>query len=461
MNTALKHSTGSKLSLHKRLLSILLALALVCSCSAPSVDDAFADARGTDVIYGETVEDRGLSVSDCPSIDAEYAIVMDSEGNVYFERNATDSTQIASITKVMTAIVALEAVENGEITLDTEITVSSEAASIGESSASLMAGDTLTLLDALYALLVPSGNDAAVAIAEAIAGSVDDFADLMNAKAEELGCTDTYFTNPHGLDSGSYSGSQHSCAEDVALMVQCAMTYDTFREIVAGGDATITVTRDGSAVDISLSSTDGFMDIYEYAIGVKTGYTDLAGYSFAGAALKDDVELYVVVINSSSSDQRFEDAMTLCEWVYEHLVTYSLANSTKTTTLNGEEVPLIAEVAHSEWIDVTIDVTLADPDAAMLIFDLNGNVSQSIEFDEITGDIEAGDVVGTITFKQQNEVILTMDLIACESVDAPSAFASIGIWFQRLFASLTGSQKVADTVIYNETPLIVDYSSDD
>ena len=450
--------TAQDLTPIKRLTALALSLLLAFTC-ALSVAPAVAEVRSDDVVYGQTIESRGLTVSESPSIDAEYALVMDSNGTIYFERNAYDSTQIASITKVMTAIVALDAVADGTISLDTVITVSTEAASVGESSAYLWADDTLTLEAALYALLIPSGNDAAVAIAEAVAGSVDDFVELMNEKAEELGLTDTYFENPHGLDSGTYAGDQHSCAADVAVMVQYAMTNETFRTIVATSDTTITVTRSGETTELTLSSTDGFIDLYEYAIGVKTGYTNLAGWSFAGAALMDGIELYVVVINSTSDDQRFEDAQTLCEWVYDHLVSYSLINTTKSIVVDGETYAVVAQVAHSQWTNKTVAATVADEDATLLVFDLNGNVSQSIEFYELTGDIKTGDVVGTITFKQHNEVIATLDLIACEDVDAPGFFERIGVWFKRLVANFTGSQKVATSVVYNEMTLIVDKTS--
>ena len=112
--------------------------------------------------------------------------------------------------------------------------------------------------------------------------------------------------------------------------------------------------------------------------GLKTGVTLLAGPSFAGAANKDGRELYAIVINSSSEAQRFKDAESLCEWVYQHEISYQLANSPETATMNGTEVPVVAEVAHSGWIDKTVKATLRDPAAAVTIFDLNGNVSQSI-----------------------------------------------------------------------------------
>lgn len=440
-----------------RVFALALAFALAAALLPAS---ALADVRKADVVLGQTVDARGLSIAQCPSIDAEYALVMDSNGTVYFERNATSPTQIASITKIMTAIVALDAIERGEASLDTTVTVSERAATVGESSAGLIAGDTMPLGTALLALMVPSGNDAAISISETLAESEEAFVDLMNQKAAQLGCVDTVFANAHGLDAGEFAGNQHSCAADVAKITQYAMKNETFRNAVGGGDTTIQVTRSGAKVDIFLESTDAFMDIYEHAIGVKTGYTELAGNSFAGAANKDSLELYAIVIHSSSEAQRFEDAKTLCEWVYEHETTYQLANSSQMATMDtggqASEVPVVAEVAHAGWIDKTVKATFSDPNASVDIFDLNGNVSQALEFDELTGDVKAGDKVGTATFKQRNTVIATMDLVACEDLAAPDFFEGIGIWWDRLFRGFSGQQQTAPSTIVNETPLVVD-----
>ncbi|MBX9033095.1 D-alanyl-D-alanine carboxypeptidase family protein [Gordonibacter massiliensis (ex Traore et al. 2017)] len=442
----------------------LAACALVLALAGAPVlapAQALADVRKADVVYGQTVDARGLSVAQCPSIDAEYAFVMDKDGTVYFERNATSPTQIASITKIMTAVVALDAVASGAATLDSTVAVSAAAAAVGESSADLQEGDTMPLEVALKALLVPSGNDAAVAIAETIGGSEDAFVAAMNAKAAELGCIDTVFENPHGLDDGEFAGDQHSCAADVAKMSQYAMKNETFRAIVGGGDTAIVVNRaDGTKPTIELESTDELIDYYSNAIGIKTGFTALAGPSFAGAANNGDKELYAVVIHSTSEAQRFEDARELFDWVYEHELDYRLANSaqTATMTVNGArtEVPVAAEVPHTEWIDKTVKATLADPEASVRIFDLNGNVSQSLEFDEVTGDVKAGDKVGTVTFKQRNATIATVDLVACEDVAAPDLLEGIGIWWDRLFRGLSGQPQVASAVTLNETPLVVD-----
>lgn len=459
--------------------SFALAIVLALSSALALPASAHADVRKADVVLGQTVDARGLSVAQCPSIDAQYAVVMDADGTVYFERNAGDPTQIASITKIMTAVVALDAVENGLVSLDDKVTVSAAAAAVGESSAGLQQGDTMDLATALKALLVPSGNDAAVAISEMVGqallssgaklnaadGSAADeseeaFIAQMNATASTIGCTDTVYENPHGLDFDEYAGNLHSTASDVAKVVQYAMRNDVFRQDVALGDVDITVQREGTKTTVSLKTTDEFSFYSDYAIGVKTGFTDLAGASFAGATNKDGKDLYAIVIHSSSESQRFQDAATLTDWVYAHEKSYQLANSSQTTTMsvNGTAttVPVVAEVAHADWIDKTVKATFADPSQAVTIFDLNGNVSQSFSFDEVKGNVKAGQKIGTATFKQRNNVIATVDIVACEDVDAPGFIDSVGIWWDRLFRGFSGQPQVAASTTINETPLVND-----
>ncbi|WP_241156498.1 D-alanyl-D-alanine carboxypeptidase [Adlercreutzia sp. ZJ305] len=447
---------------------LLCASMALCPCALAlaDADAAWADVRRTDVIAGTAMEQRGIAAAVCPSIDAERAIVVDADGKVYFERNASDPAQIASVTKVMTAVVALDAAP-----LDTPVTVSALAAEVGESSAHLQEGDVMSLEEALKALMIPSGNDAAIAIAESVGkvmlgGSGTDeealaaFVEGMNAKAAELGCTDSVFTNPHGLDDGAWEGDLHSTAADVAKIAACAMGNETFRGIVGTEAAAIEVDRAGEKASIELESTDELLGVYEGACGIKTGFTDLAGACFAGAATRDGVELYAIVLKSSSEAQRFADATTLFDWVYDNRVTYVLAHAAESVpvTLGGTQVdaPVVAEVAHADWPDRTVKATFADPAASVEVFALDGNVSESFTFDEPTGDVKVGDVLGRATFHQGNEVIAEVDLVACEDVAAPGVFESIGIWWDRFIKGFSGEPTTADSVVLNDVSLIYD-----
>lgn len=434
---------------------------------------AFAEVRNADIVLGQTVESRGLTVANSPNIVASYALLMDEDGTVYFERDADTESKIASITKVMTAIVALDDAP------DATVTVSAEAASVGESSAQLIEGDTMSMSDAVKALLVMSGNDAAQAIAETVGAQrlssqggdtsdseacVQAFIDRMNEKASELGLENSVFRNPHGLDDGSWEGDHHSTARDVATMVRYAMQNETFRNSVNSATDVITVERDGEETTLELESTDQLLGVYEGACGVKTGFTDAAGYCFAGAANRGDGDLYTVVLGSTEDPQRFDDTTALFDWYYEHRIDYPLAHAPRTATMQSadgstEEVPVVAEVSLASWVDRTVPATLDDPDATVQVFDLNGNISQEATFDTVSGAVRAGDKVGTLTFKQHNEVVAEVDMVAVEDVAAPSFFEGIGIWWDRFFRSFSGAQSQAESVLLNDTPLIVDKTS--
>lgn len=450
----------------QRPLSVFAALSLVfCLTCSAFVDTAAAEVHKADVIAGKTVEERGLSVADCPSIDAKFAALVTSDGSVLFARAADEQAQIASITKVMTAIVALDKAAEG-----TYVVVSERAASVGESSANLEQGDTMDLETALKALLVPSGNDAAIAIAETVGAQMiaadpslgDDamtaFVNAMNEKAVEIGCTDTLYENPHGLDDDEFAGNLHSTAYDQAKVAQCAMTYDTIRNIVGNGSTTITVDRNGSKTAVELETTDLLLETYEPGIGIKTGMTNLAGPSFMGAASKDGRELYAIILNSSDENERFRDARILFEWAYDHVASLNLANSATTTTMNASgitgTVPVVAEVSHADWIDKKVKATLANPNASITVFDLDGNVTQSVEFLELHGTVREGQKVGEIVYFQRNQEVGRQDLIACETVDAPNPIESLSISWDRFIGGFSGAPERAKSQIYNVMPII-------
>ena len=450
------HST-ERFCIPSRIASTILAIALAFTLCAPM---AFAEVLDTDVVYGKTVADRGLETSECPDISATSALVISQDGTVYFERNADEAVKIASLTKIMTAIVALE-----NASLDSTVEVSAEAAAVGESSAGLLKGDSMTLEDALYALLVPSGNDAGIAIAESVGASLasdgqdaqEAFVEAMNAKAEEIGCTDTIFSNPHGLDNGDFESDAHSTARDVGIMVAYAMQNETFRSIVAGGSTTITVTSaNGISRVVELITTDELIDVYEGMCGVKTGTTTYAGCCFAGACVRDEGEFYTVVLGAPTSEDRFTDTTILLDWVYGNLEEVSLISTSSTVEYLGEDYPLVAEVAQTDWPASTVSATVADPALSVLIFSLGDSVQQEVTFETLEGDIAAGDVVGHITFTQEGETVAECDLIAAQDAPAPNFFQSIGVWWDRLFRNIQGLSTVADSVCYNQIVVLLD-----
>lgn len=438
-------------------LAAAAATLALCAAAMP----AYADVLQTDEVLSRSVADRGLAIEACPDIQASNALVVSQDGTVYFARDAHEPVKIASITKVMTAIVALE-----NAPLDTRVVVDAEAAGVGESSAGLLEGDSMDLETALYALMVPSGNDASIAIAKAVGALLPGydgsdpqaaFVAAMNAKAAELGCEDTLYTNPHGLDAGAFASDSRSTASDVGVVVSYAMKNEVFRTVVDSGDTTVEITSaDGSPRFLPLVSTDELIGVYEGICGVKTGTTVDAGYCFAGAVAREEGEFYSVVLNSPDSDTRFADTVALFDWTYGNIVQKRLINSAEHVEADGVAQPLAARVAHTQWPDCTVDAVASDPGLSVEVFALAGGIEQEASFVELEGDVAAGDVVGRLTFTQAGETVAECDLVAAESQKAPDFFQRIGVWVDRFVRGLQGQPQTASSVCLNDPNPIFD-----
>lgn len=431
-------------------LTVGLACAVALVAGIPSV--AGAQVLTTDNICGKAADARGIAAEDLPDIDASNAFVMGKNGTVYYARSADEQVKIASITKVMTAILAVE-----NCKMDEKITVSNAAAAVGNSTAGLLEGDELTVEQALRGLMIPSGNDAAIALAEHVGKKLDPktkdavatFVKAMNEQAKKLGCTGTLFENPHGLDFDEWAGDMHSTAHDVALMMQEAMKDDTIREVMASKDPWIEVTgADGSDHSHSMETHNVLLD-QDGNIGGKTGTTDDAGYCFASAYDRDGDEIYTVVLNSSTTDQRFADTATLASWYYDHKVTVEIANTQKKTA-NGN--PLMARVSQTDWTDKTIDATLADPTAQATVFSLAGEVTEKVSYDDLSGTVHVGDKVGSVTLKQDGTKIAVMDLVADEEGTGPNPIEWLLVKLDRLGRRIDNRPLTAESETVAKAP---------
>lgn len=251
--------------------------------------------------------------SHMPEINAKFAIVMDTEtSRVLYEKNAYRKVPMASTTKIMSAIVALE---NGN--LDDIVTVSKRAASIWGSDINLKKDEKLSLRDLLYGMMVKSGNDAAIAVAEHIGGSVEKFLEMMNKKSKELGAYNTCFKSPHGLDKEGH----YSTAYDLAVITKYALENPVFSEIVS----TQTINIKGR----SLRSTNEMLFIYPGADGVKTGYTGKAGRCLVTSATRNGWRIISVVLNCSSRTKRAQSSRYILDYTYNNYKFYGLLEKNK------------------------------------------------------------------------------------------------------------------------------------
>ena len=224
-----------------------------------------------------------------PSVSSQRAILMDQEtGRILYEKDAHSQSRIASITKIMTAILAIE---SGK--MDQEVTVSSNAAGTEGSSLYLKAGEKIKLEDLVYGLMLRSGNDAAVAIAEFVGGSLDGFVYMMNEKANEIGMENTHFANPHGLDDHE---NHYSTAYDMAVLTRYSMENDLYKEIA--GTKVHTAPNPEEKWDRKWKNKNRLLtELYKYSTGGKTGYTKLAKRTLVSTASKDGENLIAVTLN--------------------------------------------------------------------------------------------------------------------------------------------------------------------
>jgi len=258
---------------------------------------------GNNLVYATTKEEL--------KITSVAAIVMEqSTGRVLYEKNMRKRVKIASTTKILTAIVAIE---NGD--LSDKVTISKKAAGTGGSEVGIVAGSEVSLESLMYGMLLKSGNDCAVAIAEHIGGSVENFANMMNKKAYEIGAKDTNCTNPHGLDTEE----NYSTAYDLALITCYAKTNDTLSKML--GTKSITVTFD--KVPKFLANTNRLLSTYAYCDGGKTGFTNIANRCLVATAKKDDLEIVGVVLGANTTDIRFNECKELLKYGIEN---YTMVN---------------------------------------------------------------------------------------------------------------------------------------
>lgn len=247
-------------------------------------------------------------------VSAQSAILMEqTSGRVLFEKDAYTKRRIASITKIMTAIIAIE---SGK--MNDTVTVSSRAVRAEGSSVYLKEGEKIKLRDLVYGLMLRSGNDAAIAIAEYVGGSVEGFVFLMNQKAEEIGMRNTHFANPHGLDDAE---NHYSTAYDMALLMRYAMHNEEFRKI-SGTKVYRAPNPDEKWDRIWRNKNKLLTNLYEYCTGGKTGYTKRAKRTLVTTAEKDGMELIAVTLNAPDD---WNDHITMYEYGFEHYVLAKIA----------------------------------------------------------------------------------------------------------------------------------------
>ena len=344
------------------------------------------------------------ATSQPPSFRARAAIVADgATGDVLLERNADLRVPIASITKIMTALVTLENTRPNE-----RVVVRGQAPSIGESTIHLAVGERIRVRDLLAAALVQSANDAAYALATHVGdGSVKRFVALMNERAAELGLDDTHFVRPDGLDVAGH----YSSARDVLTLTREAMQRPLFRELVRRRGGEIAGGR-------SLYAWNDLLRTHSYAgiIGVKTGHTDAAGWSQVAAARRDGVTVYAIVLGSPGRARRNADLAKLLDWGFGHYGRVALARANRVyasvaAPYSDERIPLVAPRTTTRV--VRLSRPLVERVVAPAVIDL---------------PVQVGDPVGEIIILDGERVVLRRPLVAGQAADDANMAEKVG-WY--------------------------------
>lgn len=334
-----------------------------------------------------------------PKVNAISAVIVDGDtGRILWGKNENKPMAMASTTKIMTALVALE---NSDIKKET--TVSKNATLASPVKMHLSVGEKMTIEQLLYAMMLQSYNDSAVAVAEAVGGSVEKFCTMMNEKAKEIGCSDTVFETPNGLDKGNH----HSTAEDMSKIGVYALKNQNLMKIMNTRDYTFK----SSKTTYSFVNKDRLLSEYEGAIGMKTGFTGKAGHCFVGAANRGDITLVSVVLASgwgtAGKSRKWIDTKALLNYGFNNYKKYSIINGSEKMNISIDKAE--KEIAELKYKD-SVDLLLSENEKANL--KIENELPQNI-----TAPINYGDSVGIGKIYTGNTLLKTVKIISAENIE--------------------------------------------
>ncbi len=335
-------------------------------------------------------------------IAAPSAILIDAAtGTVLYEKNAHERLAPASVTKVMTLLLIMEALDSGRIGWDDTVAASAAAAAKGGSQIYLEENEQMGLRDMLKSVVVASANDCAAALAEHVSGSESAFVARMNERASELGMADTHFVNCTGLDDDPDASEHLTSAHDIAVMSRELLKHDAIREYTTIWMDTV---RGGQ---FGLSNTNKLVRFYSGTTGLKTGFTRAAGYCLSASAERDGLELIAVVMHCNTSTDRFESAKALLDYGFAN---YCLIEAAPETPLPAVPVVLGREE--------TVQAVLADDTPILADKGAAAGVEKTVEMaDAVSAPVTAGQKLGTLVIRSGGQKIAQRDIVAAQAVE--------------------------------------------
>ena len=338
--------------------------------------------------------------SAAPEVAAKSALLMDvATGTVLYQQNPHEKLPPASVTKVMTMLLIMEAIDDGRLKWEDTVTASETAAAKGGSQIYLKEGETMTVKDMLKSIAVSSANDCACAMAEHLCGSEAAFVEKMNQRAKELGMEDTHFVNCTGLDDGPEGKEHLTSAHDIALMSRQLLKYHP--QITEFTTIWMDTVRSGQ---FGLSNTNKLVRFYNGATGLKTGFTAAAGYCLSASAQREDLLLIAVVMGSETSKDRFNGCKALLDFGFANYalvqpeseilsVPVKLGQSKTVTAVPGQDSQLLIEKAQKASISVTTEL-----------------------LDSVTAPVSKGQRLGTMTIRAGEQILAQIPLVAENTV---------------------------------------------
>ena len=340
-------------------------------------------------------------------LPAKGAVLMDAAtGTVLYEQNAHEKLHPASVTKVMTMLLVMEALDQGKITLTDTVTASQTAAAKGGSQIYLKVGEQMTVETLLKSVAVASANDAACALAEHLAGSEAAFVQKMNQRAKELKMEDTHFVNCTGLDDGEDAKNHLTSAYDIALMSRQLLYYHP--SVKNYTTIWMDTVRDGT---FGLSNTNKLVRFYSGATGLKTGFTSGAGYCLSASAKREDLELIAVVMGSETSQDRFAGCKALLD--------YGFANFSLICPEVSGDTAVPVKLGHADFVRAVPGNT----DALLIDKAQRNTVTTHITLEEtVTAPVSKGQRLGELTVKSGEQILAQIPLVAEEAVERLSCW---------------------------------------
>lgn len=334
--------------------------------------------------------------------NAKSAILIEvSTGKVIFEKNSNERYAPASMTKMMSMLLFLEAIEKGIMTWEENITISANASSMGGSQILLETGEVMSVHDLFKGVSVASGNDATVALAERVAGTEEAFVNKMNEKAKALGLTNTHFANCTGLDTEDH----YSTAHDMMVIAKELVSHEKIFEFSSIYEDYL---REGTDRKFWLVNTNKLVRFYNGADGLKTGYTDNAGYCLTATAKRNEMRLLGVIMNEENSNIRNQEMMAMLDYGFNQ---YEIE---KVLTVKSKVDTITIEKAKKQEVDIipTSDITLLHKKT-----EEKSNVTFEIKLNDLKPPIKKGQIIGQIVIKEDNNTSRIENLTVAEDVE--------------------------------------------